>query len=140
VVVEDIYFHLLISATSTDPPRGFLFLCPETDFQTGQSLFRGPQCPAYWSLDPSGVEHLSVDDATALGFPTISLSTEVYGLSWDASVYAALRQFHQAKGFDPESQDVAHHRGAKLYQLSSELVAQFAHSESTMATKIVQVD
>ncbi|KAJ7927334.1 hypothetical protein B0H13DRAFT_1861521 [Mycena leptocephala] len=32
--------------------------------------------------------------------------------SWDADVYAALRQFHRAKGFDPGSQDVAQDLGA----------------------------
>ncbi|KAJ7755486.1 hypothetical protein B0H16DRAFT_715739 [Mycena metata] len=38
--------------------------------------------------------------------------------SWDASVYAGLRKFHRAKGFDPDSQDVARHLGYPLYQVS----------------------
>jgi hypothetical protein len=95
---------------------GFLFLCPVTDFQTGPSSFRWPECPAYWSLDPSGVERLGMDEATALGFPSLRLTTEILGRFWDASVYAGLRQFHRAKGFDPESQDLARHLG---YPLSS---------------------
>ncbi|KAJ6592724.1 hypothetical protein B0H19DRAFT_907060, partial [Mycena capillaripes] len=74
-------------------------------------------CPAYWSLDPTGAERLSEEDATRLGFPSIQLSWEVWGKSWDASVYAGLRQFHQAQGFDPDRQDVARHLGEPLYQL-----------------------
>jgi hypothetical protein len=71
-----------------------------------------------------------MEDATALGFPSISLSTSVHGDSWDASVYAGLRQFHQAKGFDPDSQDVAHHLGKPLYQLARETDIPFAHGRS----------
>jgi hypothetical protein len=108
---------------------GFLFLCPERDFQTGPSSFRWPACPAYWSLDSSGVERLSAEDATALGFPFISLHTEVRGRSWDTSVYAGLRLFHQAKGFDPDSQDVARHLGHALYQLTPEADGPFAHGK-----------
>ncbi|KAJ7866115.1 hypothetical protein B0H13DRAFT_2352698 [Mycena leptocephala] len=67
-----------------------------------------------------------MEDATALGFPSISLFTNVYGKSWDASVYAGLCQFHQAKGFDPDSQGVARHLGDGAYQLSSEMDVPFA--------------
>lgn len=54
--------------------------------------------------------------------------TQVVGLSWNTSVYAGLRQFHQAKGFDPESQEVARHLGYSYYQLPSQRDAlPFAH-------------
>ncbi|KAJ7153842.1 hypothetical protein C8R46DRAFT_897824, partial [Mycena filopes] len=85
--------------------------------------------PAYWSLDPSGVERLSTEEATRLGFPPLELTTKVWGMSWDASVYDGLRQFHQAKGFNPESQDVARHLGYPLYQLSEEVDPLFAHGK-----------
>jgi hypothetical protein len=78
-----------------------------------------------------------MEDATALGFPTISLSTNVYGMSWDASVYAGLRQFHQVKGFDPDSLDVARHLGKPLYQLAGEIDPLFAHGESTIPRQTV---
>jgi hypothetical protein len=81
-----------------------------------------------------------MEDATALGFPSISLSTVIRGKSWDAIVYAGLRQFHQAKGFDPESQDVARHLGQPLYQLSSETDTPFTHGTSTVLTQIVLLD
>jgi hypothetical protein len=81
-----------------------------------------------------------MEDATALGFPTISLFTEVCGWSWDASVYAGLRQFHQAKGFDPESLDVARHLDEPLYQLAGEIDPLFAHGESTILRQTILFD
>ncbi|KAF8214582.1 hypothetical protein K438DRAFT_1801714 [Mycena galopus ATCC 62051] len=108
------------------PPEGFLFLAPPTDFQTGSSSLCWPDFPAYWSLDPQGAEPLSMKDARQLGFPSIVLTTEVRGYSWDKTVYAGLRQFHQAKGFDPDSQEVARYLGESLYQLSPGIDAPFA--------------
>ncbi|KAJ7927327.1 hypothetical protein B0H13DRAFT_1598805 [Mycena leptocephala] len=91
-----------------------------------------PDCPAYWSLDPSGAERLSPEEAAELGFPSIRSLTSIYIDSWDADVYAALRQFHRAKGFDPDSQDVARHLGYPLYQLPSAVDALFAHGKSSL--------
>jgi len=105
--VDDVHFKLEISGTAEDLPIGFLFLCPVEDFRTGPSSVRWPECPAYWSLDPFGVEQLSKEEATCLGFPSIKQITKIPGLYWDASVYDGLHQFPQAKGFDPESQDLA---------------------------------
>jgi hypothetical protein len=79
-------------------------------------------------------------DASALGFPSISLSTDVRGWSWDDSVYAGLRQFHQGKGFDPDSLDVARHLGQPLCQLASEIDPLFAHGESTIRKQTVLSD
>ncbi|KAJ7691561.1 hypothetical protein B0H17DRAFT_1062920 [Mycena rosella] len=120
VVLDSICFELAISSTLSDPSKGFLFLCPVEDFQTGPWTFRWPNCPAYWSLDPSGAERLSVEDAANLGFPSIRRFMLIGGRLWDANVYAGLRQFHHAKGFNPESQDISRHSGHILYQLLSE--------------------
>ncbi|KAJ6556265.1 hypothetical protein B0H19DRAFT_947689, partial [Mycena capillaripes] len=100
-------------------PTGYLFVCPPTDLQTGASSFRWPGCPAYWSLDPLGGKRLSTNEVTRLGFPSIEFKVGACRRSWDASVYDGLRQFHRAKGFDPDSQDVARHLGYPLYQISS---------------------
>ncbi|KAJ6462850.1 hypothetical protein C8R45DRAFT_523986 [Mycena sanguinolenta] len=130
VFLDTIQFELNISETTGDPPEGFLFLCPKEDFQTGPSSFCWPVCAAYWSLDPSGVDCLSLEDATQLGFPLIQPTTTGEGNSWDASVYEGLRQFYQAKGFDPYSQDVAQHLGYPLFQVSSQVDAPFAYVDS----------
>lgn len=120
-------FDLRISATKI-PPEGYLFLCPTQDFLSSPS-FRWPECLAYWALDPSGVERLTTDQADGLGFPSLHLTAEFWGKSWDAGVYAGLRKSHEGKGFDPESQDVARHLGYELYQLSSELNIALTHGE-----------
>jgi len=125
--LDVISFELTISATTINPPKGFLFLCPPKDFQTGPLTFRWPDCPAYWSLDPSGVECLSMDDAVGLGFPSIKPSLCIRGRSWDPIVYAGLRKFHEAKGFDPDSLDVAQNLEHPIYQLPGDVDAPFAH-------------
>ncbi|KAJ6462841.1 hypothetical protein C8R45DRAFT_523751 [Mycena sanguinolenta] len=130
VFLYHIEFQLKIFRTTEDSPPGFLFLCPSEDFQTGPSSLCWPACPAYWSLDPSGVDRLSPEDATHLGFPPFVLTTRADGSYWDASVYEGLRQFHQAKGFDPYSQDVARHLDKPLYQVSSQVEAPFAYVNS----------
>ncbi|KAJ6525997.1 hypothetical protein B0H19DRAFT_1197632 [Mycena capillaripes] len=127
VLMAGIELKVVVSAVNNEPPAGFFFICPKENLQTGSSTFCWPDCPAYWSLDPFGVGRLSTEEAARLGFPLVRLSTEVTGYSCDASVYAELRQFHQAKGFDPDSQDVARHLGQELYQLSNEVDPLFAH-------------
>ncbi|KAJ7315817.1 hypothetical protein DFH08DRAFT_820388 [Mycena albidolilacea] len=67
------------------------------DFGTVPSSFRWQDCPAYWSLDPSGVHRLSLARATQLGFPHFRFATQVYGCCWDASVYEGLRNFPAQK-------------------------------------------
>ncbi|KAJ6463005.1 hypothetical protein C8R45DRAFT_1108067 [Mycena sanguinolenta] len=57
------------------------------------------------------------------------MSIQIGGYSWDASVYAGLRQFHQAKGFNSESQDIALYLGHKPYQFS----VPFAHIDDEFA-------
>ncbi|KAJ6462928.1 hypothetical protein C8R45DRAFT_1220424 [Mycena sanguinolenta] len=130
VVMDRIRFYLNILQTTGEPPEGFLFLGPQEDFRTGPSSFCCPAHPAYWSLDPSGVDRLNQDDATLLGFPVFKFTAKAYGRSWDASVYEGLRQFHKAKGFDPYNQDVARHLGYPLFQVSSQVDAPFPYVDS----------
>jgi hypothetical protein len=87
-------------------------------------------------MDPFGADLLSREDAAKLGFPSLQLCTQIVGYSWDAGVYAGIRQFYQAKGFDPESQDVARHLGQPLLELSSEIDTPFAHSESVVPNSL----
>ncbi|KAF7353105.1 hypothetical protein MSAN_01497800 [Mycena sanguinolenta] len=109
-----------------DIPDGYLFVCPPKDFCTGSephaNLYRWPACPAYWSLDPSGADRLSTEDAKNLGFPAIHIETRMLGSSWDCSVYEGLRRFHEGKGHDPESQEVARQLRYPLFEVSSNRV------------------
>ncbi|KAJ7736613.1 hypothetical protein B0H14DRAFT_3612122 [Mycena olivaceomarginata] len=73
----------------------------------------------FWNVQEAGGGDRSLE-------PTIY----AWARSWDASVYASLRQFHQAKGFNPDNQNVARHLRAPLFQLSSEVDPPFAHVDS----------
>ncbi|KAJ6476542.1 hypothetical protein C8R47DRAFT_1141731 [Mycena vitilis] len=88
-----------------------------TDFQSGEpGSFRIPDCPAYWSLDPLGGEALIPEEARKLGFPDIIFGMEGFERSWGGSVYAGIRQFHEAKGLDPCSPAASVVMGRPLYQ------------------------
>ncbi|KAJ6483303.1 hypothetical protein C8R45DRAFT_300503 [Mycena sanguinolenta] len=123
VYLSNIDFEIKISGSTDNRPTGYLFVCSAKDLQIGASSFRWSACPAYWSLDPSGVDPLSTVEARRLGFPCIEFEISVCKRSWDANVYAGLRRFYRAKGFDPDSQDVARHLGYPLYQVSPHVVA-----------------
>ncbi|KAJ7754802.1 hypothetical protein B0H16DRAFT_1690405 [Mycena metata] len=91
--------------------------------------FRWPDCAAYWSRDPLGAVRLSLEEAEEAGFPLITLELSASGDSWDSIDYAALWQFHQAKGFAPDSQEIARHLGHPLYELCDEVAVEtpFTH-------------
>jgi hypothetical protein len=72
----------------------------------------------YWSLDPSGVEPLTEEEAEQLGFPFFQLEMGATGKYWDGHIYGGLRQFYEGKGFDPYSQDVAGELGLLLLQIT----------------------
>ncbi|KAJ7679421.1 hypothetical protein DFH06DRAFT_510941 [Mycena polygramma] len=139
IIVDDLDFAVKILEPTQDPPPGYLFLCPAKDLQIGPSSYRWPTCPAYWTLDPSGVERLSTEEATQLGFPTTELSTDIEVYSWHTSVYAGLRKFHQSKGFDPCSQDVARHLEYPLFEVSGESEAPIAQCESIFPGDIIEL-
>lgn len=118
-LVGSIQCHLWLLGPLDSLPPGYLFLCPLTEIQTelpGHVLI--PARAAYWSRDPSGAECLSAEEAKNEGFPDIDCCMWAVGGSWDAGVYTGIRQFHEAKGFDPYRQEVATELGYPLYQVS----------------------
>ncbi|KAF8130029.1 hypothetical protein K438DRAFT_863585 [Mycena galopus ATCC 62051] len=134
-IVGRIKYCLRISGNANDIPAGFLFMCPLLDLQANSSTqFRRPECPAYWSLDPSGTHRLSAVDAGELGFPPITLTMQVQRWSWNESVYAGIRRLHEGKGFDPDSQDVARTLGYRLLQVTAELDTPFSLREPLQGT------
>jgi hypothetical protein len=109
---------------------GYLFLCPLAELQIDTpTSFRVPAQPAYWSLDPFGVKRLSGEVAEDLGFPAIQVKMWVTVKSWDASVYDGILQFHEAKGFDPHSKEVAIELGCPLLQVSCDREVLLANSK-----------
>ncbi|KAJ7642197.1 hypothetical protein FB45DRAFT_366286 [Roridomyces roridus] len=119
VFVHNINFFLDFSkARGLDFPKGYLFVCPPDHLRTGPDSFAWPQCPWFWSMDPNGDYPLTEKDALSLGFPQIQMETRIRGLSWPSSVYEGLRTFHAAKGFDPDSEELAHQLGIPLLEVS----------------------
>jgi hypothetical protein len=124
--IEEIQFYCYLPETL---PSGYLFLCPLKNLQTPEVGFQLTKYQAYWSLNPSGTYKLSVEDALSLGFPApMPLKIKLRVRDWGEREYTGLRQFHQAKGFDPDSQDVARHLRYPLYQVLPQLEPPFAHS------------
>jgi hypothetical protein len=116
-LIRQVHYRLSLS-DENDIPHGYLFLCPSQDLQgISPSKFRIPACPAYSSLDPSGAQPLGSEEAGRLGFPSFTVHMSVLTTSWDDLVYAGIREYHQAKGFDPYSQDVARDLGYPLYEI-----------------------
>ncbi|KAF7337268.1 hypothetical protein MSAN_02279300 [Mycena sanguinolenta] len=125
VCINEVGFILRIT-NKPNIPDGYLFVCPPEDLRTNTephaNLYRWPACAAYWSLDPSGADRLTTEDAKNLGFPTIHIETVMYGSSWECSIYKGLRRFHEGKGFDPESREVARRLGYPLFEVLSDQV------------------
>ncbi|KAJ7090015.1 hypothetical protein C8R44DRAFT_720368 [Mycena epipterygia] len=118
VLIYRISYSLSFSGPSEYLPDGYLFLCPLEDLQddTGKWI-SNPECPAYWSLDPSGSEKLSPEEASSFGFPSPKVKMYIGTRAWDENIYAALTRFHAGKGFDPNSKDIAQHLGFPLYEI-----------------------
>ncbi|KAJ7096870.1 hypothetical protein C8R44DRAFT_989149 [Mycena epipterygia] len=97
--------------------HAYLFLCPrESLLGKDPSEFRHPESPIYyWSLDAAGKYRLEPDDMRCLGLPELDLYITYTGYSWSKAVYAAVRKFHRAKGFDPDTSEVPRHLGIAMY-------------------------
>ncbi|KAJ7652362.1 hypothetical protein DFH06DRAFT_1418723 [Mycena polygramma] len=61
----------------------------------------------YWSFDLDGGRRLDDSSVELLRLPRVSSWIWTGGSSWTASQYRALGEVHRAKGFDPDSSDVA---------------------------------
>ncbi|KAJ6532516.1 hypothetical protein B0H19DRAFT_1272783 [Mycena capillaripes] len=132
VYVDCIECQLLLKGPIDTLPPGYLFLCPLTDIQTELlGHFQIPACAAYWSHDSSGMERLSAEEARNEGFPDIELRMQAAGRTREDDVYTGVRQLHQAKGFDPCSQELAIELGCPLFQASCEWNDLFKHLQES---------
>ncbi|KAJ7694266.1 hypothetical protein B0H14DRAFT_3044194 [Mycena olivaceomarginata] len=62
----------------------------------------------YWSLDPTGNTRMTPDECDSLGLPRLKARF------WHEYHCDAIREFFEAKGFDPESRDVTRLLGLPL--------------------------
>ncbi|KAJ7881981.1 hypothetical protein B0H14DRAFT_2178064, partial [Mycena olivaceomarginata] len=60
----------------------------------------------YWSLDPTGNTQMTPDECDSLGLPRLKFLFLPRARFWHEYHCDAIREFFEAKGFDPESRDV----------------------------------
>ncbi|KAJ7738896.1 hypothetical protein B0H14DRAFT_490340 [Mycena olivaceomarginata] len=88
----------------------YLFLCPsKVEFVDGRFIVMNPDNSQryYWTFDPAGLDRLTHAEAEDIGLPTPTFLINVWGRSWSEREDDMIREFHTAKGFDPDSQDIA---------------------------------
>jgi hypothetical protein len=102
----------------TDKVYLFLFP-PQVDIVDGQiTVFNPPDAEKYyWAFDPAGLDQLTHETVEDIGLPTVDFSMDLGGGEWDEHEYDMIREFHTAKGFDPDSRDAAIAMGYPLIDI-----------------------
>ncbi|KAJ7768016.1 hypothetical protein B0H14DRAFT_2201935, partial [Mycena olivaceomarginata] len=88
----------------------YLFLFnPQVEVLDGQlTVINLPDAEKYyWSFDPAGLDQLTHEIAEDIGLPTPKFTIRPWGLFLEEEQTNLIREFHAAKGFDPESPDAA---------------------------------
>ncbi|KAK7001919.1 hypothetical protein R3P38DRAFT_1776292 [Favolaschia claudopus] len=97
----------------------FLFLPDPHAFLTPdltRVCYPDSKAEPYWSFDLSGTNHLSSNQASALGLPQIQLEISArHTFIVDKTLLNDLHTFYTRKGFNSNSQDVAKHLKRPLY-------------------------
>lgn len=122
VVINEVHLRFSISSTvdeftlkgtfMADSPSDdvYLFLFqPTVDNSGGHLAIHLPPESAtyYWAYDPLGLQRLPEEIIDELGLPTVELKVSIWAASWGREYYNVIQKRHSAKGFDPDSQDVA---------------------------------
>ncbi|KAF7340340.1 Reverse transcriptase-RNase H-integrase [Mycena venus] len=106
--------------TNAPQHQVYLFLFPpQVELVDGQFIIMNPNDSEkyYWSFDPTGLEQLTHEMAEDIGLLTPQFFVRVIGWKGDESTLDMIREFHAAKGFDPDSQDVAIAMGYPLVDI-----------------------
>jgi hypothetical protein len=108
----------------TDAPsdKVYLFLFPpQVEILDGQlTVINPPDAEkSYWAFDPAGLDQLTHEIAEDIGLPTPKFVILLEGLFLEEKETHLIREFHAAKGFDPESQDAAIAMGYPLVDIES---------------------
>jgi hypothetical protein len=98
----------MVDAPVEDDLYLFLF-CPQVQLQDGHLSIEVPrQSEAhFWSFSPDRKERLTESKAEELGVPKVLLQTLVYGQSWSKQQYNLIHEVQLAKGFNPETSELA---------------------------------
>ncbi|KAJ6578856.1 hypothetical protein DFH09DRAFT_1310824 [Mycena vulgaris] len=128
-VITRVYFYFSIGfdldkftlrgtfMADTPTDEVYLFLFPgNVDVSDGQlTVDLPPESETYYlSFNPQGIERLSEDTIEQIGLPRLSFEAIVHAIQWPQNHYNLIRECHRAKGFDPDTQDVAIELGYPL--------------------------
>ncbi|KAJ7723711.1 hypothetical protein B0H14DRAFT_3622186 [Mycena olivaceomarginata] len=72
---------------------------------------------AYWSLDPTGKTRMTQDECDSIGLPRLEFMFLPTARFWHEYQHDAIREFFEAKGFDPFSHDVTRLLGLPLAEM-----------------------
>ncbi|KAJ7235349.1 hypothetical protein C8J57DRAFT_1530782 [Mycena rebaudengoi] len=106
--------------TETDIPMDdiYLFLPPVNIDVSGShtALLSPPEGHGayHWAFDPQGLQRLPEDTWEQLGLPRVHFHASLDAVQWGRTDYDLIGSFHSAKGFEPNSQDVAIELGYPL--------------------------
>ncbi|KAJ7215541.1 hypothetical protein GGX14DRAFT_443045 [Mycena pura] len=73
----------------------------------------------YWSLDPSGVTKMTVEECDSVGLPRWKFFFLPTVNAWHEYHYNAIREFSETRGFHPYSNDVTRQLGLALAETES---------------------
>ncbi|KAJ6592678.1 hypothetical protein B0H19DRAFT_906283, partial [Mycena capillaripes] len=98
----------------------YLFLfTPQVEVLDGQITVTNPPDAEryYWAFDPAGLDPLNREMAEEIGIPTPNFTIEPWGLLLGEEETKLIREFHAAKGFDPDSREAAIAMGYPLVDI-----------------------
>ncbi|KAF7341495.1 hypothetical protein MVEN_01886900 [Mycena venus] len=109
-----------MTGVPSDPVYLFLF-SPQVEILDGQLTVINPADAEkyYWAFDPAGLHQLTNEVAENIGLPTPEFSIELSGPTFAQYEDAMIREFHAAKGFDPDSQDATIAMGYPLVDIEA---------------------
>ncbi|KAK1227725.1 hypothetical protein PQX77_009276 [Marasmius sp. AFHP31] len=106
-----------------DPPY-YLFILPPPQLpDKAPDVASWIQAPAessyYWSADPDGKSRMSKAHYMALGLPCFdkSISRSIGPRVWKAEIYDLVRQWQEAKGYDPTTTDFVRSMGYPIVEI-----------------------
>ncbi|KAJ7107547.1 hypothetical protein C8R44DRAFT_858016 [Mycena epipterygia] len=101
-----------------------LFVCPpDVRQQNGRCTLALPESEHYyWALDSAGKNRLSQNECDHFGLPRLLFRLRPWATFWQPYHYNAIRDFHQAKGFDPDGLDVTHLLALPVVQVELETI------------------
>ncbi|KAJ7131340.1 hypothetical protein C8R44DRAFT_871837 [Mycena epipterygia] len=95
----------------------YLFICPIEDLQDHERGFPYvgiPECPGYWSFDPTGAQKIAPGSH---GLPEIRILCSEILVRFPQDLYDAVADLHASREFNPKTLDVTHDVGYPLYEL-----------------------